>query len=1625
MLLASCGSEHTPLGPNEAMLVINMPSMKSSARALDTKGSPIPAEVTEILFEVADAAGTKIGEAQDFLKVKSVQFALGADRNYTITGTAKFGTVTLYQGSETVAALQPGETRNVAVSLLAKIKFALSVTSDVQTPQGGTGDASPTVQWKLGQTKEIKVDVEGLDDKTIVWSVNDIPGGDATLGTVSPQGTYTPPAVIPANPNIRIKAVPAAAPSFDKNVDVKLIPQPGNSDLPSSSASPPGGVFTSAQTVILSCTACSAIYFTDDGSEPTTASSPYSGPIGVGAPTVLKFFAVNAIGNAEDTHNESYTFIVPPAAPTNLNANAGDGRIDLAWVPVAGATGYNVYRGTASGVSTGGTPIGTVTTPSFTSIGLTNGVTYYFKVVATNVAGSGPDSAEVIAKPLPALPAAPVNVAATASNAQVALTWPAVNGATGYRVFRSTTTGTATSQPALADVAVPSYTDVTVTNGTIYYYQVEATNLAGASPPSTEVSAKPLPPLPAAPTNLIATASDSQVVLSWAAVTGATEYRIYRTTTAGVSTSGVPVGTVTTLSFTSMGLTNGTTYYFKVVAANLAGPGPVSAEVNAKPLPPLPAAPANFTASAGNTQVALSWGVVAGATEYRVFQSTISGNFGAYTTVKNTSYTSLSLTNGTHYYFTVAAVNIAGPGPASTEIVAKPLPASVTVYANVTGLNPLSAGGAAGSSLVLKNNGGDNLTINTNGLFAFATKVLMNNPYNVTVATQPTNPAQTCTVTPPASGTITLSNVTINVACVTNNYTVGGAVTGLVGSGFVLVNGGKVVALTAGNAFSVTLPSGTGYGFSVTAHPSSPTQFCTVTNGNGIVVSANISNVAVSCVTTAYLVGGTLSGISSGTTLTLNNMGSDPINLNADGPFNFPSKVLSGGQYNVTFAKQPLGQNCIIDNGSGSVGSADVSTIAVSCVVTHIPRYAFVTNRGENTVSSFVIEAATGRMKFVSKATTGNYPTGVAVDPRGQFAYVANNFSHDVSQYRIQPDGSLTPITGKTVPTGLNPWAITVEPNSKYVYVTNDGEGTTGQYLIGGKGELTEIGKRISTGGTSPRSITADPSGRFLYAANMNSDNVAQYEIQSDGTLVASAKPILTGDAPQSIVIDATGKFAYVANNFSHSVSAYAVDAKGILSRITCAAVCAANDPASFATGNYPWAVATPVTGKFLYVTNDGDGTVSQFTISATGQLSTITTAIGTGTSPRSLIVDPSGTYAYAANINSDDVSLYTITGKGNLVPNSPTVVSGHANPSAMAISGGSAAVEAVAKSVYVSDEGVAGASIVRQYGIGADGSLSGIAKGVVSALQNPRGVAIDPIGKNAYVANDTLDGGFLMQYPIAADGSLGVARTTALRQFNPLSVAIHPTGKYAYVTHGNANASLSPNAITQFSIAADGTLAPIGVRQGDGVYPAGIASHPSGKFIYVANFYGNGGKIAGSVSQYTVSSKDGSLQPIASKPYALTGNNPFGVTIDPTGRYAYVTNFGAATISQFNVNSDGSLSSMATPTVGAGAGPISLVIHPSGQFAYVPNLGNGVITEYSIGADGSLTMMTSLETGEKSPIGLALDATGNYLYVTNNGGNTVSQYRVEKTGILTKLVPSTVKTDGAPSGIATLGSYK
>ncbi len=517
-----------------------------------------------------------------------------------------------------------------------------------------------------------------------------------------------------------------------------------------------------------------------------------------------KVVAVNAQGESALSNEASLTI---PTAPTGVTATPGNAQVALAWTATAGATSYVVSRATTPGGPY--TQVGTPTGTSYTDSTAANN-TYFYVVQAVNGAAVSANSAEVAATPGGASGllgwwkmdedagttandssgfantgafagagwatgrsgyAGSFNgtsgvvdmgkgVVATANSFSVAC-WVRMNSTSNYQIFISESgvnvsilslyynqpvgkftlaLASADSNALVGGAATSATTPVAGTwyhllgiydavNGQLKLYvngTLEATQafsapvsagghtlvgrgLYSAAPfawvngriddarvYNRVLTAAEIATISAYPTGAAAASGNANATVTWSAFPSAASYNLYRATTPGTE-GGTPYQTgLASASYTDTGLTNGTTYYYKVAAVTASGESAHSDEVSTMPNAP-PAAPTALAAVPGNTRATLSWTAATGGgtITYTVLRSTTSGS--GYTAVtggtglSGTSFTDptggAALSNGTVYYYIVTATNNGGTSANSNQASVTPAMPALLLTKRITAIN--------------------------------------------------------------------------------------------------------------------------------------------------------------------------------------------------------------------------------------------------------------------------------------------------------------------------------------------------------------------------------------------------------------------------------------------------------------------------------------------------------------------------------------------------------------------------------------------------------------------------------------------------------------------------------------------------------------------------------------------------------------------------------------------------------------------------------------------------------------------------------------------------------------------------------------------------------------------------
>ena len=307
-----------------------------------------------------------------------------------------------------------------------------------------------------------------------------------------------------------------------------------------------------------------------------------------------------------------------------------------------------------------------------TIIGLTNGVSYTFTVVATNIKGDSISSLPSLPIIPITVPGSPTDISGIFESSHVSLSWTAPIDAGGspivyYNIFKSTD-GIIYTIDSVSDTINKHI--IGLSSNTRYYFKISAINSIGEGEQSFTISQATLPSNVG---TVIAIKGNALVDLSWNSVSGngtISGYLVERSidTISWITDISSSINTF----YSSSGLTNGILYYYRVSAINTTGKGVSSTSVSAIPST-TPSVPNTLiVSSVALTSMNLSWNAPASngssITYYNIYRSTDSSIFMLYSSSNTTSTAITNLSVNTQYYFKVSAINANGESFQSDSI---------------------------------------------------------------------------------------------------------------------------------------------------------------------------------------------------------------------------------------------------------------------------------------------------------------------------------------------------------------------------------------------------------------------------------------------------------------------------------------------------------------------------------------------------------------------------------------------------------------------------------------------------------------------------------------------------------------------------------------------------------------------------------------------------------------------------------------------------------------------------------------------------------------------------------------------------------------------------------------------
>ncbi len=317
--------------------------------------------------------------------------------------------------------------------------------------------------------------------------------------------------------------------------------------------------------------------------------------------------------------------------------------------------------------------------------------------------------------------------------------------------------------------------------------------------------------------------------------------------------------------------------------------------------------------------------------------------------------------------------------------------------------------------------------------------------------------------------------------------------------------------------------------------------------------------------------------------------------------------------------------------------TTNTGSIPVSMVLHPSLKLAFIANNADGTITIRVRDTSTG---ILTKAPlppnvlnpppdvlAGTNPIAMAMTPSGNFVYVLNQGSSDISAFSVDlTNNTIIHIANNgnpTFPTPADPRFIAVSSDGRLLYVSNPTTSTIYGFSIGTDGKLTPVaGSPFATGTVACAALPApcatfllvDPQTTFLYVTDPLGNKVRVFSIAGSGVLSqTSGSPFATGSTPSSLAINSSGNFLLVTNQASNSVSGFSV-AGGSLSAV-------AGSP--FNTGVGPSFVIFDKANSFVYIADQGSNDVAAYQLTGTQLRSLVGAPFSVGTSPTWIVTSP------------------------------------------------------------------------------------------------------------------------------------------------------------------------------------------------------------------------------------------------------------------------------------------------------------------------------------------------------------------------------------------------------------------
>jgi 6-phosphogluconolactonase (cycloisomerase 2 family) len=341
--------------------------------------------------------------------------------------------------------------------------------------------------------------------------------------------------------------------------------------------------------------------------------------------------------------------------------------------------------------------------------------------------------------------------------------------------------------------------------------------------------------------------------------------------------------------------------------------------------------------------------------------------------------------------------------------------------------------------------------------------------------------------------------------------------------------------------------------------------------------------------------------------------------------------------------------------GRSIYSSASSSSSATNTPVPGQGNFAYVTNFAAGKISEFSRDTTSGALKQIATIAAGakNGPAGIAVDPSNKYVYAVNESDGNLYAYSIGKKGVLTPLGSVSDGANSQPEQLVMEPTtnqapSSYLWVSDYHAHRITTWALNSAGVPTTNTTFSGSGLSGPVGMAVNSAGTVLYVADLDQGLIFWFNVNTNnGKLTFAGSIPSQGSAkgvPAMVSIDPNELFLVDGDQSNATPVVALFDIAPATGALTARPTLGTSSPQPFGMA---WGVISSFT--YLFTANQdtsspAQGSIGAFLQLADGSLST-TAGVNSVNGPTDVIVDPQNAFAYSTNQGDGTIGQYTLGG--------------------------------------------------------------------------------------------------------------------------------------------------------------------------------------------------------------------------------------------------------------------------------------------------------------------------------------------------------------------------------------------